>query len=137
MTTPPKQFLLVDDDPTNNLLSKMIIKRALGDVNIKDFLASDEALTYIQTEFEHNPSKAEVTLFLDINMPSINGWEFLEQFNTFSDKLKKQFSIYILSSSIDPTDINRAKLNPLVVDFIEKPLNKTLLTQMFGEAIRQ
>ncbi|WP_147406867.1 hypothetical protein [Flavobacterium sp. 102] len=46
--------------------------------------------------------------------------------------IKEQFSIYMLSSSIDPADINRAQINPLIVDLIEKPLNKVTATKIFG-----
>lgn len=76
--------------------------------------------------------ESEITLFLDINMPTITGWEFLEKFQEFTDSVKNQFNIYMLSSSIDPSDIQRAKLNPLVIDFIEKPLSKAILADIFN-----
>lgn len=65
-------------------------------------------------------------------MPTLSGWEFLQSFSTFPHSIKKQFDIYMLSSSIDPADIERAKLNPLVIDFIEKPMNREVLEQLFG-----
>ena len=127
-----KRFLIVDDDPQNNSLSKMALKKSLGEVEVKDFIIPEVALEYIKTEFEHKPHAEKTTLFLDINMPTLTGWEFLEKFETFAEPIKNQFNIYMLSSSVDPSDIQRAKLNPLVKDFIEKPLNKALLTRMFG-----
>ncbi|MEP7170076.1 MAG: response regulator, partial [Bacteroidota bacterium] len=70
-------------------------------------------------------------------MPSMTGWEFLEKFDAFKEPLKNQFHIYIFSSSIDPRDIQQAKANPLVVDFIEKPLNKKTLLRLFGIELTQ
>lgn len=127
-----KKFLLVDDDPLNNTLTKMAIKRYIGEVVVKDFVIPEEAIEYIKSEFVDMPLEEKTTLFLDINMPSMNGWEFLETFKTFKEPIQKQFNIYILSSSVDESDIKHAKDNPLVIDFIEKPLNKTILTSLFA-----
>ena len=132
MPNSAKRFLLVDDDPVNNYLNKMILKKSLGAMDVMDFIVPEKALEYIETEFAHYLSVEKITLFLDINMPTLTGWEFLDKFQTFTEAIKKQFNIYILSSSIDPADIQRATLNPLVIDFIEKPLNKEILTKMFG-----
>jgi len=65
-------------------------------------------------------------------MPTMTGWEFLEEFDKLSENIKMQFQIFMLSSSVDPSDIERATSNPLVTDFIEKPLNKEALERMFG-----
>jgi CheY-like chemotaxis protein len=101
----------------------MLLKRCMGDVQIKAFVAPERALEYIVREFSHIQEGGEkITIFLDINMPILTGWEFLDKFDRFTEEIKKQFNIYILSSSIDPADIHQAKLNPLVRGFIEKPL---------------
>jgi CheY-like chemotaxis protein len=65
-------------------------------------------------------------------MPTLTGWEFLEVFKTLPEPIKNQFNIYMLSSSIDKQDILCAKENPLVIDFIEKPLSNLILTKIFG-----
>lgn len=127
-----KRFLLVDDDPQNNFLSKMVLKKLFGDVDVNDFLIPEDGLEFIEAEPIHDTSDGKTTLFLDINMPSMTGWEFLEKFNTFKTSLNEQYNIYILSSSVDISDINRAKANPLVIDFIQKPLKKLTLLNMFG-----
>ncbi len=133
MTPSAKRFLLVDDDPLTNFLSKKILGQIFGEVEIKDFVNPELALEYIETEFENKQSEEKVTLFLDINMPNLTGWEFLEKFETFKDSIKNQFNIYMLSSSVDSADIKRSKLNPLVIDFIEKPLNKSIVTKILVE----
>lgn len=132
MTNDRKYFLLVDDDPLNNILSKMALKKGLGDVIIKEFIDPELALDYIQKAADIEYAGKKLTIFLDINMPSISGWEFIDRFNTFSELIKSQFDIYILSSSIDPSDIQRAELSALVIDFLEKPLKKERIIELFG-----
>ncbi|MDQ3051229.1 MAG: response regulator [Bacteroidota bacterium] len=127
-----KRFLIVDDDPQNNLLSKLALKKSFGEVQINDFVIPEIGLEFIESEFTNIQPQEKITLFLDINMPTMTGWEFLEKFGQFKKSLKEQFSIYILSSSVDPTDINRAKANPHVIDFIEKPLSMATLLKMFA-----
>lgn len=128
-----KQFIIVDDDHFSNLLSKIVLGKLFEAVEVTDFLLPELALDYIKTEFEYNQLTEKTTLFLDINMPTLSGWEFLNMFDNFSESVKNNFQIYMLSSSIDPADIHRAKQNPLVIDFIEKPLNKGVLLQLFGK----
>ena len=132
MTNSAKRFLLVDDDPLTNLLSEMVLKKSLGEVEVKKFVVPETALEYIEAEFESKQLEEKTILFLDINMPTLTGWEFLDKYNAFKEPIKNQLNIYILSSSIDPADIQRAKLNPLVIDFIEKPLNNAILTKIFN-----
>ena len=132
MKTFIKQFLIVDDDPQNNSLSRMAIRKVLGNVPVKDFEVPETGLEYIGKDFETGSSDEKTVLLLDINMPTMTGWEFLEEFDKLSENIKMQFQIFMLSSSVDPSDIERATSNPLVTDFIEKPLNKEDLEKMFG-----
>lgn len=132
MTQLTKRFLIVDDDPINNFLSIMAIKQAFNEVQINDFTVPEDGLEFMKSEDNYNPADGKTTLFLDINMPNISGWEYLEAFELFDSSIKEQYDIYILSSSVNPNDINRAKENPLVIDFIEKPLSKASVLKIFG-----
>jgi len=132
MAETPKRFLLVDDDVLNNVLTKMILKKSFDKVHINVFNVAEDGLEFMKTEPINNSSEGKTTLFLDINMPTISAWDYLAAFDSFDASIKEQYDIYILSSSVDPKDINRAKENPLVADFIEKPINKDKLIKMFG-----
>lgn len=132
MINETKHFLIVDDDPSNNILTKIALRKFFNEVEVKDFLMPEKALKYIESEFENQAPEEKVILLLDINMPTLTGWEFLDKFNAFKESIKNKFNIYMLSSSVDPADIQRAQLNPLVNDFIEKPLNNAIIKKMFG-----
>ncbi|NEN24391.1 response regulator [Cryomorpha ignava] len=132
MTHATKRFLLVDDDPNYNFINKVLLKRSFNEVHIDDFTVPEEGLEFIKSETSPNSPNGKTILLLDINMPIISGWEFLKAFELFDASIKDQYNIYILSSSIDPSDMNRANSNPRVIDFLEKPLNKEILLKIFG-----
>ncbi len=132
MTQIPKRFLLVDDNPITNMLTKMVLKKSLGEVHVNDFISPEDGLEFMKPEPIYNPPDGKTILFLDINMPTMSGWEYLEEFELFDASIKEQYNIFILSSSINLNDINLAKANPLIVDFIEKPLKNATLLKMFS-----
>src|SRR5579862_4849281 len=102
------KFILVDDDHFTNLINDMMLKDTLGDeAVVKSFEKPEEALDFIQKNYTENSD--HTILFLDINMPRINGWDFLMRYENFSEAVKSQINIYILSSSIDPRDLRRAE----------------------------
>jgi len=119
----------VDDDPFNNTICRMIIEDALGEVEIEEFTKPEEGLLFIQENI-----KGPSILFLDINMPTLTGWEFLEQYEKFSEEVKMHVSIYILSSSLDWRDKDKANANKYVKGFISKPLEfETVISIAKGE----
>lgn len=114
------KYIFVDDDEFSNWIYSIVVKEVAGEADIKTFTVPGEALEFIQTQYER--IEGPTILFLDINMPMINGWEFLVHYAEFSEALKSQISIYILSSSVDERDSNMAKGNKNVKGFISKPL---------------
>jgi len=117
----PGQFVLIDDDPMNNLISKLTIEMTLGQTDVRAFVNPENALEFFQNEFSavHD---AYALLLLDIHMPSMSGWEFLEMFDNLSFEVKDRVKICILSSSIDDRDKERSYANKNVLDFLVKPL---------------
>lgn len=71
-------------------------------------------------------------IFLDLNMPIMDGWEFLDEFLKIPRALKKKITLYVVSSSIDPRDINRAKAISLVEDYLIKPISYDELKKVFS-----
>jgi len=122
------KYILVDDDHLCNAISTMMLHNAFEEVEIKAFTRPDEALAFIEKEYAK--SGGPTILFLDINMPKIDGWQFLERYDNFSDEIKQQINIYMLSSSIYSKDKNKAEANNNVKGFISKPLSVEILTSI-------
>lgn len=118
----PLRFIIIDNDPVNNLLCRLAIEDAVVEADILDFIDPLKAFEYISAYNEsNNPMNV---LLLDINMNIWSGWDFADRFEKLGEKVKKHFKIYMLSSSIDNNDKLRAIENKNVVDYIEKPLTE-------------
>ncbi|MES2559349.1 MAG: response regulator [Bacteroidota bacterium] len=116
------RFIIIDDDPINNKLCRYLIaKTSPSGTEILDFISAENALAYISKTYVLEKSCPTV-LLLDINMPDINGWEFLSAYETLPEFIHQQIDIYLLSSSVDGRDKDRAKQCRLIRDFIVKPL---------------
>lgn len=94
------------------------------------FINGREAIEYLEKNI-HNEAQIPDALFLDINMPIVDGWAFLEKYNLIHAHLAKGVKIYMVSSSIDPRDTDRAKENEHVLDYISKPVSKEHLMEIF------
>ncbi|HET6990468.1 MAG TPA: response regulator, partial [Bacteroidia bacterium] len=101
--TPPLKFIILDDDPVNNFICKEVIKLTFKEPQVVlDFTNPEKCLEYITAHFKGNPECAPIALFVDINMPIMSGWEFLEKFSQLDESVRKMFDIYMISSSINP-----------------------------------
>jgi CheY-like chemotaxis protein len=118
-----KNFIIIDDDIINNKLCRKIIEKVYPDAQIADFTNAREGLDYI-TENYSQPDSGNVILLLDISMPIMNAWEFLDVFDTFSPDIKSRVKVHILSSSINKNDMMRAQTNSNVEYYLIKPLTK-------------
>lgn len=121
-----RHFIIIDDDPINNMICSMVIEHTLETAEVISYTNADEGFNHIM-----NRKKDLATiLFLDINMPEMSGWEFLEKFETLDESLKTNFSIYLLSSSVNMEDKSLAVGNPYVKGFISKPLKKETILEI-------
>ncbi|WP_339864072.1 response regulator [uncultured Algoriphagus sp.] len=109
-------IFLVDDDPINNLINKRLLGKVNIAENIIEFLEGEEALIKLKDFDEHH----RLLIFLDINMPVLNGWEFLDKYQLLHPN--RTDKIIILSSSIDYQDRFKAQGYKVVTGFLEKPL---------------
>ncbi|MFN3402763.1 MAG: two-component system response regulator [Cytophagaceae bacterium] len=116
----PELFIVVDDDPVNNMLCECILKTTFQGKKIKLFTDPAQALEYIK----HETGNTKVLLLLDINMPEMTGWEFLDVFATYPTELRENYQILILTSSVDTKDKELAATSPLVKGFLSKPLER-------------
>lgn len=119
-----KDFVIIDDDAINNVLCRKIIEKTYPHADIADFIDPNEGLQYIANKYANSTGPEKVILLLDISMPLMTAWDFLEVFNTFSQTIKDKVKVYILSSSVDKADMMRAQNDPNVEYYLIKPLTK-------------
>ncbi len=116
-------ILLVDDDLAINYFHKRLLSKSeLSDAIIT--LYNGEVA--IQKLIEQNDLLTEedvLIIFLDINMPIMDGWQFLEEYKRIKSSLKFKCKIFVLSSSINPDDIKKAESNVFVSKYLAKPLS--------------
>ena len=121
-------ILLIDDDNTTNYLHKKIISKSEIDIPIKVANNGKEGIDELIALNEILKVKEELVLiFLDVNMPIMDGWTFLDYFNEIESKLNYTTQLFMVSSSINPDDKNRALKNDYVIDYLSKPLNVTII----------
>ncbi len=123
------QLTLVDDDEVFVFLAKKAIKQTNLVELVKVFDNGQEILDYL-LENQENPEKLPEVMLLDLSMPVMDGWQFLNEFHKLSPKLPKKINIFICSSSISPEEIEMANKMNEVSDFIIKPINKDKMIEV-------
>ncbi|WP_298547037.1 response regulator [uncultured Aquimarina sp.] len=126
---------IIDDDSVYVNLVKRIIEAKQLCQNLLVFENGKEALGYFEAILSNlNEESIPEIIFLDLNMPVMDGWEFLEKFITIKNKFGKVITLYIVSSSINPLDINKAKSIKSVKDYLIKPITIEELESIFSVA---
>jgi CheY-like chemotaxis protein len=121
---------IIDDDPIFIFAAKRILKVSNFCNNFTIFNDGEEAITKLKPILESGDNVPDIIL-LDLNMPIMDGWQFLDEF--IKMKTTKQIALYIVSSSIDPVDLAKAKTYETVTDFIIKPLSKAKLEKITAD----
>ncbi|MBG6133404.1 CheY-like chemotaxis protein [Aquimarina sp. EL_43] len=114
---------IIDDDLIYiNLVSKIIELKKLSE-SVLVFNNGKEALDFFlqSLQQEENEDIPQI-IFLDLNMPVMDGWEFLNEFSKIKNQIRKKIDLYVVSSSIDSRDIERAKSIDIVSDYLTKPI---------------
>ena len=120
------RVLLIDDNDIDNFINERMITTNFFSNRVIVKNSGESALNYLRENAEIDNNLPQV-IFLDLNMPVMDGFAFLSEYESLSDKVKTNCKIIVLSSSISPEDINRASTNPLVVKYVNKPLNEKYL----------
>lgn len=126
-----KKFYLIDDDSIFVFLTKKTLQVANIDTDITVFEDGKQALSNLKAYYDR-PELLPDVIFLDLNMPVLDGWGFLDEYLLLEPKLNKKISIYIVSSSISPSELDRSREIPVVTDFLTKPLSRAKFTEVFS-----
>ena len=123
-------FIIIDDDFINNIICEKVIRTRFPYSIISIFTNAQKGLEYINGK-TGDPASIDALLFLDINMPGLNGWDLLEQLADLPTEVSKRLRIYLLSSSVNPEDKLKATNDAMVSGYIEKPLTQGKLAACF------
>ncbi|MCW3121599.1 MAG: response regulator [Flavipsychrobacter sp.] len=123
------KVLVVDDSHLDQMIIEKIIRINKFANHVVSFDNVVDALEYLH-QFKGQLADFPEVIFVDIQMPGLDGFDFLERYIEFSEDIKSQSSIVMLSSSIAEQDRLRAASYPIVRKFFNKPLNNELLTEL-------
>jgi CheY-like chemotaxis protein len=113
-------ILLIDDDKFTNLIHTKVVERAGLGVSVKAINNVPDAIAYLS---EDKPTTEQPgIIFLDINMPGLTGWDFMNLYNQLDEQYKANAVVVMLTTSLNPDDYQRAQQNGHIVDFLQKPL---------------
>ena len=124
---------LIDDSEAFNYMHLKTMERAHFAQQVKTFESGTSALALLRQLSISNPGEFPDMIFLDINMPGMNGWDFLDSIENFSISVLRNCKVFLLTSSIDQNDIDHAKTYEMVSDFISKPLTVERLQSIGAE----
>jgi CheY-like chemotaxis protein len=126
---------LIDDDPICHLISTKILK-LFSSFTVETFTDAKEALVQLKGRASDANSKFPVYILLDVDMPRMNGWQFLEEFQNLPDHVLQKSCVIMLSSSDHFTDIEKSRQYKCVKHFLSKPLTEEkvrMIKQYCGE----
>ncbi len=115
---------LIDDDKIYQFTARKMLEATGMAGQIYSFYDGSEAINYFSGENTKDAANLPDVIFLDINMPIMNGWEFLEEYEKLCGNFPKNILLYVVSSSVDDADIRRSRQFASVTDYIVKPISR-------------
>lgn len=122
-----RHFFIVDDYAFNSMIAEKMIKSIDADTEVKTFLYASEALEHVT-----NNDISNAIILIDIQMPYMSGFQFLDAFEQLPEDKRNNYAIYIYSSTVNEADMKKASSYQSVRRFIPKPLTYDTLKTMLG-----
>lgn len=129
MSAKYKKIMIVDDNEIDNYIVKVLLKNNNVANDILEFDNGLKAIEYLQTN-KDDPENLPEIILLDIYMPLVDGFQFMEMFNDIKLDLKIKCKICIVSSSIDNNDILKTKMDQNIFAFVTKPISAAFLLSL-------
>ena len=121
-----KSVVIIDDDPISILVTETLMKKKDFAERIKSFERPEDALDYFENLYS-SENHAPDYIFLDIQMPTMSGWDFLDNYEKLTEKVKALKHVIMLSATFSPEDTEKAKDHDLVKELVTKPVNGDIL----------
>lgn len=127
------KICFIDDDPIYKIFMKRVIEmnNLVPKINVTSFDDGDQAYNFINKN-KQNPEELPDVILLDINMPVMDGFQFMEEYSKIKPKINKKITVFMVTSSIDPSDMKRSKKFPEISDYITKPVPLGKLKHIIG-----
>lgn len=125
--------MIIDDNPVDLYITSMLMKKKSFAHEVLQYPAATQALQYLMTHAD-DPGQIPQIILVDIYMPEMSGFEFMEAYENLPPETKKHSKVYIVSSSIDSRDIGRASDDKNVIAFQEKPITREFLDSIANKA---
>ena len=117
------KVMIVDDNPIDQLITEYILKLNHNKGDIIVMASANDALNYLAVH-ENSPEQLPSIIFLDLDMPVMNGFDFLQRFKEYKNEVKERCRIVVVTASEAKADIEKMRSDPHVVKLISKPLHR-------------
>lgn len=131
MLTPFPHFIIIDDSQLDCFIGEKIIQNTGTFSSVKSYIQATEAYEAIKNS-DPNTTEPVTIIVLDIQMPVMNGFQFVEAFEQLPENIRSHYAIFMFSSSINENDKNRLENHPCIRKFYSKPISKDIVASIVG-----
>ena len=121
------EFIIVDDSVFDQFTQEKLLLKSGLTTTVKTFSSGQQAIEHLR---EQDASMPDTVILLDLQMPGINGFEFTEQYGMLPSAVRKRIRLFMISSTVDVSDIEQAEANPYIIQLLSKPLEIPLLREL-------
>jgi len=122
----PFTICFIDNDEVYQYMFTRSLKAHELTKKISTFPDGEQAISFLKANIDNKAELPDI-IFLDINMPIMDGWQFIEEYIKIKPRIGKQVTIYLITSSTDAADIEQAKKIGEISDYLVKPINPDML----------
>jgi CheY-like chemotaxis protein len=124
------EFIIVDDSVFDLFTQEKLLLKSGLTKTVKTFGLAQHAIEYLRGQTAEMP---ETVILLDLQMPGINGFEFTEHYGLLPESVRKRIRLFMISSTVDISDIEQAESNPYIIQLLSKPLEIPLLRELLKQ----